>query len=359
LVTAPLRCTSGFTATSVLGMAKATVVSFTISHEGAKLKPAKSFTLKSGFDVAVRIGRAPGNDIVVDHRGASQYHCELRLLADDNGGGNHRLHIRDLSMNGTGMRKAEGKQPECLEKQKNEPVPDGAVLLVPMMLKAPSTPADRAWLKVDFQDPPAEELEKRPAAGRRQEESDEPVPPASGPAANDGSASEQEEKDAEKNRMKFVDLLLKTREVSAGTTYDEARRLLSNNDAWHAVDESTRRECFEIFVEHLGNHHKKSKKKEKSGKAKKEKRRRRDDDEDHATGREPAEASSKGRRRRDGERKGGSDSPDRGHRKGGGSKRDKKGRDGRDKSRGRSAGNYSRSLSRPQKKRRRGRSGSA
>jgi len=314
----------------------ATVVSFTISHEGAKLKPAKSFTLKSGSDAAVRIGRAPGNDIVVDHRGASQYHCELRLLADNNGG-HHRLHIRDLSMNGTGMRKAEGKQPECLEKQKNEPVPNGAVLLVPMMLKAPSTPADRAWLKVDFQDKP------------RQEASDEPAP-----AANDGSASEQEEKDAEKNRMKFVDLLLKTREVSAGTTYDEARRLLSNNDAWHAVDESTRRECFEIFVEHLGNHHKKSKKKEKTGKSKKEKRRRRDDDEEQ--GREPAEASSKGRRR---ERKGGSDSPDRGHRKVGGSKRGKKGRDGRDKSRGRSGGNYSRSLSRPQKKRRRGRSGSA
>jgi len=355
LVTAALRCTSGFPATSVLGMAKgATIVSFTISHEGAKLKPAKSFTLKSGSDAAVRIGRAPGNDIVVDHRGASQYHCELRLLPDDNGGGDHRLHVRDLSMNGTGMRKAEGKGPECLAKHNNEPVPNGAVLLVPMMLKAPSTPADRAWLKVDFQDP-----EKRPQAGRRQEaESDEPAPP---PAANDGSASEQDEKDAEKHRMQFVDLLLKTREVSAGTTYDEARRLLSNNDAWHAVDEATRRECFEIFVEHLGNHHKKSKKKEKSGKAKKEKRRRRDDDEDQAAGREPAEASSKGRRRRDGDRKGGSDSHDRGgHRKGGGSKRDKKGRDGRDKSRGRSAGgNYSRSFSRPHKKRRRGRSGSA
>lgn len=342
-------------------MAKgATVVSFTISHEGAKLKPAKSFTLQSGSDEAVRIGRAPGNDIVIDHRGSSQYHCELRLLPDDNGGGNHRLHVRDLSMNGTGMRKAEGKQPECLAKHNNEPVPDGAVLLVPMMLKAPSTPADRAWLKVDFQDSPAGDAEKRPPAGRRKEaaaaDSDEPAPP--GAAANDGSASEQEEKDAEKNRMKFVDLLLKTREVSAGTTYDEARRLLSNNDAWHAVDEATRRECFEIFVEHLGNHHKKSKKKEKSGKAKKEKRRRRDDEDQ--TGRELAEASSKGRRRRDGDRKGGSDSPDRGgHRKGGGSKRDKKGRDGRDKSRGRSAGGgYSRSLSRP-KKRRRGRSDSA
>merc|ERR1719507_1417456 len=228
-------------------------------------------------------------------------------------------------------------------KHNNEPVPNGAVLLVPMMLKAPSTPADRAWLKVDFQDVPA---------GSSKAPADDGATAKA--TANDGSASE--EKDAEKNRMQFVDLLLKTREVSAGTTYDEARGLLSNNDAWHAVDESTRRECFEIFVEHLGNHHKKSKKKEKSGKAKKEKRRRRDDDEDQATGREPAEASSKGRRRRDGDRKGGSDSPDRGHRKGGGSKRDKKGRDGRGRSAG---GNYSRSHSRPQKKRRRGRSGSA
>ena len=40
----------------------------------------------------------------------------------------------------------------------------------------------------------------------------------------------------------------------------------SNDDryedpAWNAVDEDTRKECFDIFVEHLGSH---SKKKERS-----------------------------------------------------------------------------------------------
>merc|ERR1712157_566984 len=49
------------------------------------------------------------------------------------------------------------------------------------------------------------------------------------------------EADSEKNRMQFVELLLKTREVSAGTTYEEARKLLVSSPAWHAVNEKTRK----------------------------------------------------------------------------------------------------------------------
>lgn len=356
-------------------MADDGAISFTISREGAKSKPVKSFTLRPGTDVAVRIGRAPGNDIVVEHRGASQYHAELRLLPDTSG--EPRLHVRDLSMNGTGMKKAEGQQPECLVKNTNEPVPDGATLLVPMMLKAALTSNDRAWLKVEFQDPPPpgehekprppaptqtrEELaapEVQTAPVRQQPPGAAPAPRAAAPAAaqapaRDGSASDQDEdKDAEKSRMQFVELLLKTREVSAGTTYEEARRLLASSPAWDAVDEQTRRECFEIFVEHLGNHNSKKKKKDK-GKGKKEKRRHREEDEAAPQKDVVPPEAPKVKRRKDPERKGGggSGSP---HRK---SKRDKK---GRDKSRGRSAGgNCSRSPSRPQKRRRRGRSGSA
>jgi len=67
-----------------------------------------------------------------------------------------------------------------------------------------------------------------------------------------------------------VELLLKTREVNAGTTYEAARELLRSSSPWHAVDEATRKECFEIFVEHLGNHanQKKDKKKDKKKKHK-------------------------------------------------------------------------------------------
>lgn len=318
-------------------MAEASAISFAVSYEGAnsKGKPTKSFTLRSGTDSVVRIGRAPGNDIVVEHRGASQYHAELRLLPDASGA--RRLHIRDISMNGTGLKTADDKTAVHLRKATDSLLPDGSTLLVPMMLKVKLNENDRTWLKVAYQDaPPA--ARPAPAAGGQQA------------AARDGSNSDQDEdKDAEKSRMQFVELLLKTREVSAGTTYEDARRLLSSEAAWDAVDETTRRECFEIFVEHLGNHNSKKGKKKEKGKSKKEKRRH--NDEEAAPQKDAAPEASRGKRRKE-EKKGGSGSPDR-HRK---SKREKK---GRERSRGRSAGgDCSRSHSR-QKKRRRGRSGSA
>merc|ERR1711974_69217 len=63
-----------------------------------------------------------------------------------------------------------------------------------------------------------------------------------------GRGGEREGPDA------FVELLLKTSEVSASTTYEDAKNLLVSSQDWHAVDEATRKECFGIFVEHLGTH---------------------------------------------------------------------------------------------------------
>lgn len=326
-------------------------ICFSITHEGAKGKPAKTFTLRPGSDSAVRIGRAPVNDVIVEHRGASQYHAELRLLPSSNGNGGFALHVRDLSMNGTGLKRAEGQQAQCIAKNSNEPLPDGATLLVPMMLKAALSPNDRAWLKVQLLEGPPLASEPRPSQGTARATAAQeaaspdatPAPPAANGRDDNGSASEQDEdKAAEKNRMQFVELLLKTREVSASTTYEEARTMLSGNAAWHAVDERTRHECFEIFVEHLGNHHSKKKKKEKGskGEKKKEKRRHREGEEAAAPQKEAAAEAQKSKKR-----KGGSASPDRDKSK---RKRDKK---GRDKSRSRSGSR--------QKKRRRGRSGSA
>mmetsp|Transcript_91046 Transcript_91046/g.253499 ORF Transcript_91046/g.253499 Transcript_91046/m.253499 type:complete len:563 (-) Transcript_91046:107-1795(-) len=62
---------------------------------------------------------------------------------------------------------------------------------------------------------------------------------------------EDVEKNAKKNRKRFVELLQKTREVTASTTYDMAVKLLGNSPAWDAVDEQTRRQCFDIFVDQL------------------------------------------------------------------------------------------------------------
>jgi len=62
---------------------------------------------------------------------------------------------------------------------------------------------------------------------------------------------EDMEKNAKKNRKKFVELLQKTREVTARTKYDDAEKLLRDVPAWDAVDETTRRQCFDIFVDQL------------------------------------------------------------------------------------------------------------
>lgn len=62
---------------------------------------------------------------------------------------------------------------------------------------------------------------------------------------------EDAEKNAKKNRKKFVELLQKTRDVSANTTYEQATGLLGHNATWDAVDEHTRRQCFDIFVDQL------------------------------------------------------------------------------------------------------------
>lgn len=69
-----------------------------------------------------------------------------------------------------------------------------------------------------------------------------------------GKAREQDEdveKTAKKNRKRFVELLQKTREVTAHTTFEDAKKLLSVSPAWDAVDDSTRRQCFDIFVDQL------------------------------------------------------------------------------------------------------------
>merc|ERR1712087_797104 len=62
---------------------------------------------------------------------------------------------------------------------------------------------------------------------------------------------ENAEKNAKKNRKRFVELLQRTREVTASTTYDMAVKLLGSSMAWEAVDEQTRRQCFDIFVDQL------------------------------------------------------------------------------------------------------------
>jgi len=247
-------------------------IHFTITRENAAngSAVAKSLSLKLGAETPVRIGRAPANDIIVESRGVSQYHCELRVVQVE---GAPQLCIRDLSMNGTGLKKADGKGTSTLEKKTDTPVPDGSLIYVPMMLKMSQAQTDRAWLKVEYKES-GEDAENVPPKGRPAKPA--PVADDKSEDASDGGDGETPEEN-EKKRMLFVELLLKTKEVSAGTSYEDAKKLLDSSAEWHAVDDATRKECFEIFVEHLGSHSKKKdkkkgkeKEKDKSKKSKKE-----------------------------------------------------------------------------------------
>jgi len=64
-------------------------------------------------------------------------------------------------------------------------------------------------------------------------------------------AEEDADKLQKKNRKKFVELLQKSREITAKTTFEKAAKLLGSNAAWEAVDDATRRQCFDIFVDQL------------------------------------------------------------------------------------------------------------
>merc|ERR1712194_364638 len=62
---------------------------------------------------------------------------------------------------------------------------------------------------------------------------------------------EENERNAKKSRKKFVELMQRTRDITAKTTYEKAGKMLGKDPAWSAVDESTRKQCFDIFVEQL------------------------------------------------------------------------------------------------------------
>lgn len=129
-------------------MAPGGAITFTLSSTGVGAREAAKFTLKEGS--VIRIGRSPVADFQIEHRGISQYHAELRLVAK--GKGRARLCVRDLSSNGTGLKKpgTEGDSSETLKKDVDEPVEDGFQVLVPMRLKENHT--GRSWISISIED---------------------------------------------------------------------------------------------------------------------------------------------------------------------------------------------------------------
>merc|ERR1712194_972915 len=116
---------------------------------------------------------------------------------------------------------------------------------------------DRAWMRVTYGGPGKSE--------------------GSQPAKKKKEAPEVSEEEQEQARLQFVELILKTKEVNAKTTYEDAKKLLGNSPHWDAVDEATRKECLDIFVQHLGKDQGSKKKDKKKGKDKDKKKKHRED----------------------------------------------------------------------------------
>jgi len=217
----------------------------------------KTFTAILGAKAPIRIGRASSNDVIVDSRGVSQYHAELRLMAVQ-GESTPQLVLRDLSTNGTGLKQpVSGSQAVALEKEVDAPLRDGCEILVPMLLKVTQEASDRAWFKLEI------------LGWRDLDEKDAEAGSKAGKTKSSSKKTDDPEK-AEVNRTKFVNLLLNTKEVSAGTTYKQAEALLADTADWYCVDVTERKECFEIFVDHLKSSTTKKKKKSKSKKKSKD-----------------------------------------------------------------------------------------
>lgn len=317
-------------------MANDEEIRFIVARQAESAEP-KYFTLKVNAETPVRIGRAPGNDLIVESRGVSQYHAELRYTRLE-GQDAPTLNLRDISMNGTGHKTPDGKGPVHLEKKADTVVEDGAQILVPMLLKVSQKQEDRAWLMVTYGGPGKSESSQAAAKSKRKESKS-----ATAQAANGRGAAPVSEEAQEQARLQFVELILKTKEVSAGTTYEDAKRLLGHSPHWRAVDEKTRKECLEIFVEHLSRDQNTKKKDKKKGKEKDKDKSKKKHREEAEGGREDAGREDKKRR----DRRGGASRSASGERK---RKREKK---GSRRSRSRQGRSASPGASPPRDKRRR------
>eukprot|EP00747_Dinoflagellata_sp_TGD_P207624 gnl/TRDRNA2_/TRDRNA2_81181_c0_seq1.p1 gnl/TRDRNA2_/TRDRNA2_81181_c0~~gnl/TRDRNA2_/TRDRNA2_81181_c0_seq1.p1 ORF type:complete len:399 (-),score=107.45 gnl/TRDRNA2_/TRDRNA2_81181_c0_seq1:66-1262(-) len=101
----------------------------------------RRFELRIGEKERIRAGRTSKHDIYLSLAGISSNHMELKMLPSppDENGIQRRLPIlgiRDLSMNGTGIRQSPDLPVQRLEKDVDTKLESGALILVPMRIPA-------------------------------------------------------------------------------------------------------------------------------------------------------------------------------------------------------------------------------
>mmetsp|Transcript_24472 Transcript_24472/g.53211 ORF Transcript_24472/g.53211 Transcript_24472/m.53211 type:complete len:279 (+) Transcript_24472:124-960(+) len=231
----------------------------TLTWENALADEATStFELKQNAENPLVIGRAPSSDFRVDRRGVSGHHCELRVMKMD-GTDEPQLCVRDRSTNGTGLKRNATSRADNLKDSDSTyvQVPDQATIYIPMNLKHTQLPTDRAHLRITYvrSDEDAKDKKRKKNKKHKKEKKAKAAPAA----AAAGESSEKE---------RCVELLLETKEVNGDTTLEEAEEILSRNQEWQSLNEGIRKECLEIFLEHMQGSNQKGRKraKDKDGK---------------------------------------------------------------------------------------------
>lgn len=94
----------------------------------------------------IKIGRATKSQVPIASAAVSWLHAEMRLLPKAEGGRSLRVGLRDVSSNGTGVQPRNAAL-ERIPKGEDVPVPDGAMVALPMRLKKPE---DQRFFTVHF-----------------------------------------------------------------------------------------------------------------------------------------------------------------------------------------------------------------
>jgi len=94
----------------------------------------------------IKVGRATKSQVPIASAAVSWLHAEMRLLPRAEGGRSLRVGIRDVSSNGTGVQLRNAAL-ERIPKGEDVPVPDGAMVALPMRLKKPE---DQRFFTVHF-----------------------------------------------------------------------------------------------------------------------------------------------------------------------------------------------------------------
>jgi len=220
--------------------AKQQHVAFSLKFDGAD--EPRRFEL--GADESIFIGRDPKCDITIKCNSVSSRHCELRFMECErtDGSEGYSLCIRDLSMNGVGIRSRRDKEPMQLEKDELYVVSSGHTYVLPHVTKG-----SRAIFTVRIEETASAPLRvtKAPAPPR------EKAPPPPGPNAQRelaaGSASahpkqqgmqqqrrhrhsqvkqeEPRERSAERNAKQDAELAALRQEAAADLQARKASRL--------------------------------------------------------------------------------------------------------------------------------------